>query len=263
MYGDIGGFSYKVWKFGITKRALTQVVNGLKKAMMVHREELLAHKYNAAFLTSYSQSDPQGNYTVTTTGGDALAMASASHTREDAGTAWSNIVSDGTTANLNLDYPALKALRRIGGLVKSPKGKPFVQEYNRIVVNKGSTAEMRALEMLGAIKNNKIPGEFSNDGSAAKLFELVANPYFLGTGNAVSTTALSSATAWAAIDTTTLGDEYGPQYFESEPIRLLEQHVVVKTQEINVVSRLRAIAGILKEILATFTPVNCRELLTA
>ena len=83
MYGDIGGFSYKVWKFGIKKRDLTRVVNGLKTAMMVHREELLARKYDAAYLTSYSQTDPQGNYTVTTTGGDGLAMASASHTRED------------------------------------------------------------------------------------------------------------------------------------------------------------------------------------
>uniref|UniRef100_A0A6H1ZGK6 Capsid protein n=1 Tax=viral metagenome TaxID=1070528 RepID=A0A6H1ZGK6_9ZZZZ len=148
------------------------------------------------------------------------------------GTAWSNIVSDGATSNMNLDYPALKALRRIGGLVKTPKGKPFVQDYTRIIVNKGSVAEMRALEMQGAIKNNKIPGEFSNDGSAAKMFELVANPYFLGTGDATSTTNLSSATAWAAIDTKTLGETYGPQYFESEPISLNEQHVVYKTKEI-------------------------------
>lgn len=133
---------------------------------------------------------------------------------------------------MNLDYPALKALRRIGGLVKTPKGKPFPQDYTRIIVNKGSAAEMRALEIMGAIKNNKIPGEFSNDGSAVKMFELVANPYFLGTGDATSTTNLSSPTAWAAIDTKTLGDEYGPQYFESEPVTLDEQHIVYKTKEI-------------------------------
>ncbi len=232
MYGDIGGFSYKMWKFGIKKRDLMQVVSGLKKAMVIFREELLARKYDAAFLTSYTQSDPQGSYSVTTTGGDGLAMASASHTREDGGTAWSNIVSDGTTVNMNLDYPALKALRRIGALVKTPKGKPFVQSYNRLVVAKGSAAEMRALEMMGAIKNNKIPGEFSNDGSAASLFELVANPFLLGTGNATSTTNLASATNFHAIDTNNLNDQYGPQYFESEDITLDEQNIVYKTKEI-------------------------------
>ena len=232
MYGDIGGFSYKMWKFGIKKRDLTRIVNGLKTAMMVHREELLARKYDAAWLTSYTQSDPSGNYSVTTTGGDALAMASASHTREDGGTAWSNIVSDGTTSNMVLDYPGLKALKRIGALVKSPKGKPMVMDYNRLVVTKGSSAEWRALEILGALKNNKIPGEFSNDGAAVKTFELVANPFLLGTGDATSTTNLSSATNWHAIDKSKLNDQMGPQYFESEPITLDEQHVVYKTKEI-------------------------------
>lgn len=232
MYGDIGGFSYKMWKFGIEKRDLTKVVNGLKKAMMVYREELLARKYDAAYLTSYSQADPQGSYTITTTGGDGRAMADASHTREDGGTAWSNIVSDGTTSNMNLDYPALKALRRIGALVTSPKGKPFIQNYTRIITGKGTNAEMRALEMIGAIKKDKIPGEFSNDGSAANLFELVANPFLLATGDATSTTHATSSTNWHAIDVQNLGPEYGPQYFESEDITLDEQNVVYKTKEI-------------------------------
>lgn len=232
MYGDIGGFSYKMWKFGIKKRDLTRVVSGLKKAMMVYREELLARKYDAAFLTSYTQSDPQGSYSVTTTGGDGRAMADATHTREDGGTAWSNIVSDGTTVNMNFDYPALKACRRIGALVKTPKGKPFVQDYNRFMVSKGSSAEMRGLEMQGAIKAGKIPGEFSNDGSAAKMFEMIANPFMYGTGNASSTTSLSAATNFHGVDTNNLSEEYGPQYFESEDITLDEQNIVYKTKEI-------------------------------
>ena len=40
-------------------------------------------KLDAAGLTSYSTTDDAGNYSVTTTGGDALALRSASHTRED------------------------------------------------------------------------------------------------------------------------------------------------------------------------------------
>lgn len=222
-----------MWKFGIKKRDLTRVVNELKKACMTAREEMCAEKYDAAFLSSYTRSDDNGNYTVTTTGGDGAAMASASHTREDGGTAWSNIVNDGTTANMNLDYPGLKAMMRIGALVKTPKGKPMPVKYDRIVVKDGTTAHFRAMEVKGALKNNKIPGEFSNDGAALVDFELVANPYLLGTGDATSTTNLSSATNWHGINTSLLSSgEYGPQYFESQPITLDDQHIVYRTKEI-------------------------------
>lgn len=199
---------------------------------MTAREEMCAEKYDAAYLTSYTRTDDNGNYSVTVSGGDALAMASASHTREDGGTAWSNIVNDGTTANMNLDYPGLKAARRIGALVKTPKGKPMPMSYDRIVVKEGTTAHFRAMEILGALKSNKIPGEFSNDGAAIGSFELVANPYLLATGDATSTTNLSTATNWHGINKALLGDEYGPQYYESQPISLDEQHVVYRTKEI-------------------------------
>ena len=232
-YGTIAGFTDKVWKFAIKKRDLEGIVKELKEACIMRREELLARKYDAAFLSAYTESDDAGNYSVTTTGGDAVAMASASHTREDGGTAWSNIVSDGTTSNMNLDYPALKALKRIGSLVKTPRGKPWTMDYNRIVVKEGTAAHMRALEILGALKNNKIPGEFSNDGAAVSTFELVANPWLLGTGDATSTTNLSSATNFHAIDTRYLSEKCGPQYMENTPISLsAEPHVIFKTDEI-------------------------------
>ena len=232
LYGKVLAFTWHMWKFGIKKRSLQRVVSELKKACMTAREEMCAEKYDAAYLTSYSRTDDNGNYSVTVSGGDAIAMASASHTREDGGTAWSNIVNDGTTANMNLDYPGLKAARRIGALVKTPKGKPMPMSYDRFVVKDGTTAHFRAMEILGALKNNKIPGEFSNDGAAIGSFELVSNPYLLGTGDATSTTNLSSATNWHGINKALLGDEYGPQYYESQPISLDEQHVVYRSKEI-------------------------------
>lgn len=72
-----------MWKFGIQKRDLTRVVNELKRACITRREELVHERYDAARLTSYTTTDDSGNYSVTTTGGDALALSSASHTRED------------------------------------------------------------------------------------------------------------------------------------------------------------------------------------
>jgi hypothetical protein len=237
-YGKLASFSKMMWKFGIKKRDLTRVANSLKKANHLHRERLLARKYDAAWLTSYSQSDDNGTYTITVTGGEGTAMATASHTREDGGTAWSNIVSDGTTSNMNLDYPALKALDRIGSLIVDPKGSEMPMDYNRIIVRKGSSAAHRMKEINAAIKSGKIPGEFSNDGVAVSEKEIVENPYLLGTGDATSTTNLSSATNWHAIDTANLNEQCGPQYFESEGINLEGPNIVFKTKEIQYTTEL-------------------------
>lgn len=232
LYGKIMGFSWYMWKFGISKRNITRIVDSLKDACYVAREELLAEKLDAAWLTNYTRSDDAGNYTVTTTGGDSVALASASHTREDGGTAWSNIVNDGTTANMNLDYPGLKAAYRIAALTKNPKGKPMKVKIDKVLVKDGTEAHFRAAEIQGALKAGKIPGEFSNDGAAIGNFELIANPYLLGTGDATSTTNLSSATNWHTFDNALISDEYGLQYFESQPITLEDQHIVFKTKEI-------------------------------
>lgn len=232
LYGKIMGFSWMMWKFGIKKRDLTRVVNELKKACYTRREELLHEKLDAAGLTAYTTSDDSGNYSVTTTGGDGSSLRSASHTREDGGTAWTNVIGDGTTSNMNLDYPGLKGLHRVAALVKNPKGKPMPVNPSRIVVKQGSAAHFRAMEIKGALKNGKIPGEFSNDGAAIGDFEIVATPYLLGTGDGISTTNLASATNWHAFDPSMISDEYGLQYFESQPIMLDEQHVVYKTKEI-------------------------------
>lgn len=231
-YDIMGGFSKKMWKFGIKKNDLTRVAQGLKKAIHRHRERLLAHKYDAAYLSSYTESDRRGNYTVTVTGGDGSPMATASHTREDGGTAWTNVNSDGTTTNMNLDYPGLKGMARIGGLMVDPRGNPMPMEYNRIVVKLGSNAAFRAKEIKRALKEGKIPGEFSHDGAAVGDFELVENPYLLGTGDATSTTNLSSATNWHAIATEELSDTCGPQYLESEGISVEGPNIVFKTDEI-------------------------------
>ena len=232
LYSKLMGFSWHMWKFGIKKRDITRVVNALKDACRVKREELLAEKLDAGWVTSYTTQDDGGNYSVSTTGGDGLSLYSASHTREDGGTAWSNIVSDGSTSNMVLDYPGLKALYRVAALVKNPKGKPFPVKPNRIMVKDGSVAAFRAKEILGALKSGKIPGEFSNDGAAIGSFELVENPYLQGTGDGTSPTNLSSATNWHAVDSNMIGDEYGLQYFESQPIQLDEQNIVYKTKEI-------------------------------
>lgn len=229
-YAKLMSFSVYLWKFGIKKRDLTRVVNELKKAIYTRREELMHEKLDAGWLSSYTTTDDGGNYSVSVTGGDGQPLYTASHTREDGGTAWSNIVSDGTTPNINLDYPGLKAAYRVASLVKTPKGKPMPVTPKRIITKLGSLADFRAKEIKGALKSNKIPGEFSNDGSAVSDFDLVSTPYLLGTGDATSITNLTSATNWHWVDTTLLSDECGIQYFESQAIQLDDQNIVYKTE---------------------------------
>ena len=231
-YGKVLTFTWMMWKFGIKKRNVERISKALVNACKHKREKLLHGKLDAAHLGSYSESDPAGAFTINTTGGDGSFLCTASHTREDGGTAWSNLISDGTTTNLHLDYPGLKGLWRVAALVVGPKGQTMDINPTRIVVKKGTTAAFRAREILGALKNNKIPGEFSNDGAAINSFELIETPYLLGTGDTTSTTNLSSATNWHAFDPAMINDEYGLQYFESQPIGLEGPDIVFRTNEI-------------------------------
>jgi hypothetical protein len=60
---------------------------------MVHKtEDDAADMLNNGWSTSYTDADGQS---VTTTTGDGVAYFSASHTREDGGTNYNNIVYDG------------------------------------------------------------------------------------------------------------------------------------------------------------------------
>jgi len=91
-----------MWYFGIKKRTLTRITTEARKAVADKREVLCADRLDNSFDTSYTVNDISGNYVSTITGGDALAFISASHTREDGGTAWGNRVTDGTTVLGNM-----------------------------------------------------------------------------------------------------------------------------------------------------------------
>lgn len=98
-FGSLQSFTPQMWKFGIKKRNLENVVNELRNTCADLRERRCADRLDQSFATSYLADDINGNYSITTTGGDGLAFITATHTREDAGTAWNNRVTDGTTVN--------------------------------------------------------------------------------------------------------------------------------------------------------------------
>jgi hypothetical protein len=195
----------------------------LRLAVVRKRERLCAERINNAFATSYSASGLNGSRTVTTSGGDGLAAASAAHTREDGGSNWSNIVTDsGGTVNLPFGYAGLKAAHRTAANIPDPRGNPMDLNLDLLVCAKGSNVSFKAQEILGALKKGEIPGSFNHDGSAVGAFKVLELP----------PQYMTNTEYWAMVDSSKIGPEFGFQFLESTPITLDAPNVVYKTKEI-------------------------------
>lgn len=220
-YGVLLSFTKLVWMFGIQKRKLEAITNEARSACSDLRELRCADRLDQSFNTTYSVNDISGNYTATITGGDGLAFFSASHTREDGGTAWNNRVTDGTTVNMDFEYDALKAARRTAALQVGPTGKPLNVNLDTLVVSRGYAVHNRAEEILAAINRGFIPGSADRDGSAVPRYKILPLPW-------VTTNTLY----WFMFDSSRKGPRYGLQFKESMPISLEGPNVVFKTGEI-------------------------------
>lgn len=221
MVGTIVPFTFKMWKFGIKKRDLTNVTNELRKSIVRKKEKLCAERLDNGWAQSYTHTGAGGSRTITTTGGDAAAAFTASHTREDGGTNMNNIVYDGTTYNLPFDYAGLKAAHRTASLFVDARGNPRPADLTTLVVKKGSAAHMKAQEVLAAIKKGQIAESNDNDGSGVPAFEIIALDY------------LQNAAYWYMFDKSrALTEMEGFQFVESQPIQVDPVNVVYKTKEI-------------------------------
>ena len=220
-YGLLLPVTKMMWKFGIKKRDLENVVQELRSSCEDLRELRCADRLDNSFSTSYSVSDISGDYVATVSGGDALAFVSASHTREDGGTAWNNRVTDGSAINMDFDYDALKAAKRTAALVTGPTGKPLNINLDTLVVSRGYAVHNKAEEILGAIRRGFIPTSADRDGPAVPAFKILPTPW-------VATNTLY----WWMFDSSLKNNKYGLQYKESQPIDLEGPNVVFKTGEI-------------------------------
>ena len=227
-FGVILSFTKLMWFFGIKKRNLENVTEEARKACTDLRELRCADRLDQSYNSSYSANDISGNYAISTTGGDALALISASHTREDGGTAWSNRVTDGTTVNMDFEYDALKAASRTAALITNPLGKPMNVNLDTFVCSRGFAVHHRALEILGALNRGFIPGSADRDSGAVgansgavHAYKIVALPW-------ITTNTLY----WWMFDSSMKGSRYGLQYKESQGIELEGPNIVFKTGEI-------------------------------
>lgn len=227
-FGILMSFTKMMWAFGIKKRNLERITDEARRACTDLRELRCADRLDQAYNTSYSASDISGNYTILTTGGDGLAFATATHTREDAGTAWGNRVTDGTTVNMDFEYDALKAAHRTAALVTNPLGKPMNINLDTLVVSRGFSVDNRASEILGAMNRGRIPGSADNDSQFAApvngsvpTYKIIRLPW-------ITTNTLY----WFMFDSSMKNQTYGLQYKESQGIELEGPNIVFKTGEI-------------------------------
>jgi len=211
-------FTKKAWQFGIKKRDMERVTKELRMACIRRQEELVADRLNNGWSTTYTDSDDSGAETITITGGDGAAMFSASHTREDGGTNWTNIITDtDSTSNPIFDYSPLKGARITASAILSPVGEKFRVNYDTLVCKKDSTVHSRAEEILAS---KGIPGSADNDGRANVMFKIIALDY------------LDNDTYWYMTDTSMKNYDYGLQVKISEEINMKGPDIVFESDEI-------------------------------
>lgn len=221
MVGMIVPFTFQMWKFGIKKRDLDDAASELKASIARKKERLCAERIDNGKATSYTHFGQAGSRVITITGGDGLAAFTSAHTREDGGSNMNNGVYDGTTYNLPFDYAGVKAAYRTAGLMVDPRGNPRIPNLTTLVCKKNSSVHFKAQEILGAIKNGKIPESFDHDGAGVNAFEIVPLEY------------LQNSAYWAMFDSSrALTSKEGFQFVESQPPQLDPVNVVYKTKEI-------------------------------
>lgn len=221
MVGIIIPFTFQMWKFGIKKRDLTNVVDELKKSIARKKEKLCAERLENGTGTTYTHYGQAGNKSITISGGDSAAAFVATHGREDSGTDMNNVMYDGSAYNPALDYAGLKAAHRTASLMVDPRGNPRPANLNTVVVKKGSTIHFKAEEILGAIKKGKIPESFDNDAAGVGSYTIIPLDY------------LSTAAYWYMFDSSrALTDREGFQFIESQAPTVDPVNVVYKTKEI-------------------------------
>lgn len=222
MIGTIIPFTWKMWKYGIKKRSIERIVNELTRSLARKTEKLAAERLDNGFeSTSYTHYGQRAARVINTAGGDGVGAFDDDHPREDGGANLNNIVTDGTTYNLEFGYAGLKAAQQTAGLFKDARGNPRPADLNVLVVKKNSANHFKAKSLLTAIKNGKMPESADNDGSGVEPYEILALEY------------LTDSAKWFMFDKErALSEEEGFQYVESQASRVDPVNVVFKTGEI-------------------------------
>ncbi len=208
-----------MWRYGIQTRRLEAIVQELRNDATRFTEQVLADVPNNLTSTSFTETAGKFAYTVTNTGGDGAAMASSSHTREDGGTNWANIITDGTTTNMSFDYNSWKAALKTGQAILGGVGEILDLNFDKILCKKNSSVHFRAQEILKSIERGEGPLTANRIGSIDRSFEILPVPY------------LTADAMWAAFDSSKVGPKFGLQMKSGMPLTLDPQFIDYDNKE--------------------------------
>lgn len=209
-----------MWRYGIQARRLEAMVTELKNDAMRFREQVLANPINNMASTSYTDTTGALSYTVNNTGGDGDAPASTSHTREDGGADWSNVITDGTTSNMDFDYDAWKAALRTAQAIKGGVGEILDLKLDKLLCKANSSVHHRAMEVLNTMQKGDQPGTANREGSVSSVFSIIDNPYLTADG------------AYGVFDSSMISPRFGFQLKQGMDLQLDPQHIDYDTKEI-------------------------------
>lgn len=196
------------------KKEILSSKNAIMMAKNYYGQSLLANGWSTSFTFT-----PIGNLgspvTVDTTGADGVAYWSASHPREDGGTAWSNIIVSGT-ANPVFSFTALLAARAQQVNKKDGRGLPLIgTKLDTFMFQDQSPAYFLASSIAGTLKSGKYPsatpgttGTFV-DASPTDSFEVIGLAPFGSTGTGVT------SLMWFGMDSRMKNEDFGFKYIET------------------------------------------------
>lgn len=208
------------WRYGLQARKLESIVQELKSDAIRFKERVIANMVNNMTSTSYTDSTGLLSFAVTNSGGDGQAPQSASHTREDGGPNWSNVITDGTTNNPNFDYPGWKSALKTSQAVLGGVGEILDIDLDKVFVKKNSSAHFRAMEVIKTMRDGNKPASANREAPIDHYYEIIDNPY------------LTSDTAWGSFDSKMLGMKWGFEIKEGMPLTLDPQFIDYDTKEI-------------------------------
>ena len=209
-----------MWRYGIKARKLESLVTELRKDAIRFKEKVLANVFNHMADTSYQETTGRYAYTVSNVGGDGVSLKSSAHTREDGGTNWSNVISDGTTSNMDFDYDGYKAALKTAGDISGGVGEILDVNVTHVLCKKNSSVHTAAQELLNGLKKGEKPGTANRESTINSTYEIIANPYF------------TNDAYWGMFDKSMLSPKYGLQVKEGMPLTLDPQYIDYDTKEI-------------------------------
>lgn len=200
----------------IDEKLKTQILS--LKNSIVHLQNYYAQSVLANGASTSFSFTPingfSGSVTVDTTTADGVALWSASHTREDGGTNWSN-----TTTGV-FSFANLLAMRSLQAAKKDGRGLPLMSQLNKFIFQVDSTAYFLATSIKKTLESGKYPsatpgstGTFV-DAAPTASFEIVATAPYGGTG--------TSSIQWFGFDSSMVNADFGFQYIESMPLEISE-----------------------------------------